>query len=67
MVQVKQQTTVGITGGKKNNMLYLSGIQKEKVLTDQMITKVVDEVRKKLQNLTINKDDPTENNRGINC
>ena len=28
-------------------MLYLSGIQKEKVLTDQMITKVVDEVEKK--------------------
>ena len=41
-------TDVGITGGKKgNNMLYLSGIQKEKVLTDQMITKVVDEVEKK--------------------
>ena len=42
------QTDIGITGGKKgNNMLYLSGIQKEKVLTDQMITKVVDEVEKK--------------------
>ena len=41
-------TDVGITGRKKgNNMLYLSGIQKEKVLTDQMITKVVDEVEKK--------------------
>ena len=41
-------TDVGITGGQKgNNMLYLSGIQKEKVLTKDMITKVVDEVEKK--------------------
>ncbi len=41
-------TDVGITGGRKgSNMLYLSGIQKEKVLTDDMITKVVDEVEKK--------------------
>jgi len=41
-------TDVGITGGQKgNNMLYLSGIQKEKVLTKDMIAKVVDEVEKK--------------------
>ncbi len=41
-------TDVGITGGKKgNNMLYLSGIQKEKVLTEDMIKKVVNEVEKK--------------------
>ena len=41
-------TDIGITGGKKgNNMLYLSGVQKEKVLTDDMITRVVDEVEKK--------------------
>ncbi len=41
-------TDIGITGGQKgNNMLYLSGIQKEKVLTKDMITKVVDEVEKK--------------------
>ncbi len=41
-------TDVGITGGRKgSNMLYLSGIQKEKVLTDDIITKVVDEVEKK--------------------
>ena len=39
---------VGITGGRKgNNMLYLSGLQKEKVLTKDMISKVVDEVEKK--------------------
>ncbi|MDC3007386.1 flavodoxin-dependent (E)-4-hydroxy-3-methylbut-2-enyl-diphosphate synthase, partial [Candidatus Pelagibacter sp.] len=32
-------TDIGITGGKKgNNMLYLSGIQKEKVLTEKMIS-----------------------------
>ena len=41
-------TDVGITGGKKgSNMLYLSGIQKEKVLTEDMIKRVVNEVEKK--------------------
>ena len=41
-------TDVGITGGRKgNNMLYLSGVQKEKVLTKDMISRVVDEVEKK--------------------
>jgi (E)-4-hydroxy-3-methylbut-2-enyl-diphosphate synthase len=41
-------TDVGITGGKNgNNMLYLSGVQTEKVLTDDMIKKVVNEVEKK--------------------
>ncbi len=45
-------TDVGITGGKKgNNMLYLSGIQKEKVLTEDMISKVVTEVEKKASEL----------------
>jgi (E)-4-hydroxy-3-methylbut-2-enyl-diphosphate synthase len=39
---------VGITGGKKgNNMLYLSGVQSEKVLTNDMIRKIVSEVEKK--------------------
>jgi (E)-4-hydroxy-3-methylbut-2-enyl-diphosphate synthase len=48
-------TDVGITGGQKgNNMLYLSGIQKEKVLTKDMITKVVDEVEKKAAELENN-------------
>ncbi len=42
------QTDIGITGGRKgNNMLYLSGVQKEKVLTEDMITRVVEEVEKK--------------------
>ncbi len=41
-------TDVGITGGNKgSNMLYLSGIQSEKVLTSDMIEKVVSEVEKK--------------------
>ena len=41
-------TDIGITGGGKgNNMLYLSGIQNEKVLTDDIISKVVSEVEKK--------------------
>ena len=41
-------TDIGITGGGKgNNMLYLSGVQSEKVLTDEIINKVVLEVEKK--------------------
>ena len=45
-------TDIGITGGKKgNNMLYLSGVQSEKVLTDDMIEKVVSEVEKKASEL----------------
>ena len=41
-------TDIGITGGGKgNNMLYLSGVQSEKVLTDDIINKVVSEVEKK--------------------
>jgi len=49
-------TDVGITGGGKgNNMLYLSGLQSEKVLTDDIISKVIDQVEKKAQELEKNK------------
>ena len=42
-------TDIGITGGGKgNNMLYLSGIQSEKVLTDNIIDEVVSQVEKKV-------------------
>jgi (E)-4-hydroxy-3-methylbut-2-enyl-diphosphate synthase len=45
-------TDVGITGGGKgNNMLYLSGVQSKKVLTNEIIDKVVDEVEKKASEL----------------
>ena len=48
-------TDVGITGGNKgNNMLYLSGVQSEKVLTNDMIEKVVREVEKKASELENN-------------
>ena len=41
-------TDIGITGGQKgSNMLYLSGVQSEKVLTKDMIEKIVFEVEKK--------------------
>ncbi|MDB4846374.1 flavodoxin-dependent (E)-4-hydroxy-3-methylbut-2-enyl-diphosphate synthase [Pelagibacteraceae bacterium] len=41
-------TDVGITGGGKgSNMLYLSGVQFEKVLTEDIISEVVDQVEKK--------------------
>ena len=48
-------TDIGITGGKNgNNMLYLSGIQSEKVLTDELIRRVVKEVEKKASELENN-------------
>ena len=48
-------TDVGITGGSKgSNMLYLSGVQKEKVMTDDMITRVIKEVEKKATELENN-------------
>ncbi len=48
-------TDVGITGGRKgSNMLYLSGVQSEKVMTDDMIAKVIDEVEKKASELEKN-------------
>jgi (E)-4-hydroxy-3-methylbut-2-enyl-diphosphate synthase len=48
-------TDVGITGGRNgNNMLYLSGMQKEKVLTKDMINRVVSEVEKKVSEIENN-------------
>ena len=48
-------TDIGITGGGKgNNMLYLSGVQSEKVLTDNIINKVVEEVNKKVAEIENN-------------
>ena len=38
-------------GRKGSNMLYLSGVQSEKVLTNDMIEKVVSEVEKKASEL----------------
>ena len=49
-------TDIGITGGGNgNNMLYLSGIQKEKILTNDMIDRVIIEVEKKALELEKNK------------
>ena len=48
-------TDVGITGGGKgSNMLYLSGIQKEKVLSENIISRVIKEVEKKVLELENN-------------
>ena len=48
-------TDIGITGGGKgNNMLYLSGLQTEKVLTKNIISKVVEEVEKKVSEIENN-------------
>ena len=45
-------TDIGITGGGKgNNMLYLSGVQSEKVSTNDIVNKVVAEVEKKASEL----------------
>tara|TARA_B100001057_G_scaffold500792_1_gene617849 strand:+ start:99 stop:1196 length:1098 start_codon:yes stop_codon:yes gene_type:complete len=41
-------TDIGITGGSKgNNMLYLSGVQSEKIPTSDMIERIINEVEKK--------------------
>ena len=41
-------TDIGITGGgKESNMLYLKGIQTEKISSDKIISKVVELVEKK--------------------
>ena len=48
-------TDIGITGGRKgSNMLYLSGVQIEKISTDDMINRVVKEVEKKVSELENN-------------
>ena len=45
-------TDIGVTGGGKgSNMLYLSGVQNEKVLTKDIINKVILEVEKKASEL----------------
>ena len=47
-----KQTDIGITGGGKNNhMLYLNGIDTEKVATNEMIDKIVSLVEEKVANL----------------
>ena len=49
------QTDIGITGGGKgSNMLYLKGIEKEKISTDNIISKVVDLVEKKAKEIENN-------------
>ena len=49
------QTDIGITGGGKgSNMLYLSGIQSEKVLTEDIISEVVTQVEKKAKEIKNN-------------
>ncbi len=46
------QTDIGITGGGKgNNMLYLNGIESEKISSDEMITKVVKLVEEKAEEI----------------
>ena len=49
-------TDIGITGGgKDSNMLYLNGIQSEKLKNDEIIKKVIDLVEKKAADLRANK------------
>ena len=46
------QTDIGVTGGGKgNNMLYLNGVESEKILSDQMISKVVKLVEEKAEEI----------------
>ncbi len=47
-----KQTEIGITGGgKDNHMLYLNGLDTEKVTTDKMIDKIVSLVEEKVNKL----------------
>ncbi len=47
-----KQTEIGITGGGKgNHMLYLNGLDTEKVTTEKMIDKIVSLVEEKVANL----------------
>ena len=47
-----KQTEIGITGGgKDNHMLYLNGLETEKVMTKDMINKIVSLVEEKAANL----------------
>ena len=49
------QTDIGITGGGKgSNMLYLKGIETEKIATESIISKVVDLVEKKAEEIEKN-------------
>ena len=46
------QTDIGVTGGGKGkNMLYLNGVESEKILSDQMISKVVKLVEEKAEEI----------------
>ncbi len=52
------QTDIGITGGGKNsNMLYLKGVQTEKLLNKDIISKVVELVEKKAEETKIKSND----------
>jgi len=49
------QTDIGITGGGKgSNMLYLKGVETEKISTERIISKVVDLVEKKAKEIEKN-------------
>ncbi len=46
------QTEIGVTGGGKgNNMLYLNGVESEKISSDEMISKVVQLVEEKAEEI----------------
>ena len=48
-------TDIGITGGGKgSNMLYLKGVETEKIATESIISKVIDLVEKKAEEIEKN-------------
>ena len=56
------QTNIGITGGgKDSSMLYLNGIQSEKIPNDKIISKIVSLVENKVDELTKNNDSNKQN------
>ena len=41
------QTEIGLTGGQDNNLLYLSGVPHDKVISSEIIDKIVKLVKKR--------------------
>ena len=52
--KLDNQVAVVTGGGKGNNMLYLNGIESEKISSDEMISKVVKLVEEKAEEIEKN-------------
>ena len=61
------QTDIGITGGgKDSSMLYLKGVQTEKLDNQDIVSKIVNLVEKKASEMKNNKNDTTKKSWRVN-